>query len=61
MDSNPMPAGALWRLSELMIIQVPQPTKEIPSLLELFRRFHRRNHVCSCWKCCMSPSCGLLL
>ena len=50
MDSDPVPAGTLWRRSELMIIQVPQPKKEIQSLHELFRRFHRRTHVCSCWK-----------
>ena len=25
MDSESMPAGALWRRSELVIIQVPQP------------------------------------
>ena len=43
MDSDP--AGTLWRRSELMIIQVPQPTKEMHSLHELFRRFHRRHHV----------------
>ena len=61
MDSDAMPAGTLWRRSELMIIQVPRPTEEIQSLHKLFRRFHRRNRVCSCWKWCMSPSCGLLL
>ena len=49
MDSDPMPTGALWRRSELMIIQVAQPTAELHSLRASFRRFHRRNYACSCW------------
>ena len=32
MDSDPLPAGTLWRRSELMIIQAAQPTTEILSL-----------------------------
>ena len=47
MDSDLMPTGALWRRSELMIIQVTQPTTEIHSLHVSFRHFHRKYYVSS--------------